>query len=148
MSVALTFHNFIAESDDLVGVLFPTAVQNGLVDRVIDQCHGHADDANCQTGDHGFSHSDGFTDVGHNKAHACAHDEGGNGTKDICKGGGGGLHLFVQCFQLVQLGVFLFGVWEIKRPAVNAHITELYEEIQQLEQEIDDLLMEKIQIGG
>lgn len=39
-------------------------------------------------------------------------------------------------------------LWEMKRPAINAHITELYEKIQQLEQEIDDLLLEKIQIGG
>ncbi len=36
----------------------------------------------------------------------------------------------------------------MKRPAINAHMTELYEKIQQLEQEIDDLLLEKIRIGS
>lgn len=39
-------------------------------------------------------------------------------------------------------------LWELKRPAINAHITELYAEIQRLEQEVDDLLLEKIQSGG
>ena len=33
----------------------------------------------------------------------------------------------------------------MKRPAINDHIAELYAEIQRLEQEIDDLLLEKIQ---
>lgn len=42
----------------------------------------------------------------------------------------------------------LHRLWEMKRPAINAHIAELYDEIQQLEQEIDDLLLEKIQIGS
>lgn len=42
----------------------------------------------------------------------------------------------------------LHQLWEIKRPAILFHIAELYEEIQQLEQEIDDLLLEKIQSGG
>ncbi len=37
--------------------------------------------------------------------------------------------------------------WEMKRPAINAHIADLYAEIQCLEQEIDDLLLEKIQSG-
>ena len=36
----------------------------------------------------------------------------------------------------------------MKRPAIQAHIAELYDEIQRLEQEIDDLLLEKIQSGG
>ena len=35
-------------------------------------------------------------------------------------------------------------LWELKRPAIGAHIEELYEEVRQLEQEIDDILMEKI----
>lgn len=39
-------------------------------------------------------------------------------------------------------------LWEMKRPEINAHITALYEEVQRLEQEIDDLLLEKIQSGG
>ena len=39
-------------------------------------------------------------------------------------------------------------LWELKRPAINAHLTELYKEIHRLEQEIDDLLLEKIQSGG
>lgn len=39
-------------------------------------------------------------------------------------------------------------LWEIKRPAINAHLAALYEEIYRLEQEIDDLLLEKIQSGG
>ncbi len=39
-------------------------------------------------------------------------------------------------------------LWEMKRPAINAHIAELYSEIQRLEQEIDNLLLEKIQSGG
>lgn len=39
-------------------------------------------------------------------------------------------------------------MWEMKRPAIHAHIAALHEEIQQLEQEIDDLLLEKIQNGG
>ena len=38
--------------------------------------------------------------------------------------------------------------WEMKRPAINALIADLYNEIQRLEQEIDDLLLEKIQSGG
>ena len=37
---------------------------------------------------------------------------------------------------------------ERRCPAINAHIAELYDEIQRLEQEIDDLLLEKIQSGG
>ena len=36
-------------------------------------------------------------------------------------------------------------LWEMKRPAINSHIADLYNEIQRLEQEIDDLLLEKIQ---
>ena len=39
-------------------------------------------------------------------------------------------------------------LWEMKRLATNAHIADLYNEIQRLEQEIDDLLLEKIQSGG
>lgn len=39
----------------------------------------------------------------------------------------------------------LHRLWEMKRPAINAHIADLYNEIQRLEQEIDDLLLEKIQ---
>ena len=39
-------------------------------------------------------------------------------------------------------------LWEMKRPAINSHIADLYDEIQRLEQEIDDLLLEKIQSGG
>lgn len=39
-------------------------------------------------------------------------------------------------------------LWEMKRPAINAPLAELYEEVQRLEQEIDDLLLEKIQSGG
>ena len=42
----------------------------------------------------------------------------------------------------------LHRLWEMKRPAINTHIAALYEEVQRLEQEIDDLLMEKIQSGG
>ncbi len=42
----------------------------------------------------------------------------------------------------------LHRLWVIKCPAINAHITELYTEIQQLEQEIDDLLLENIKIGS
>ena len=39
-------------------------------------------------------------------------------------------------------------LWEMKRPVINVHIADLYDEIQRLEQEIDDLLLEKIQSGG
>ena len=39
-------------------------------------------------------------------------------------------------------------LWELKRPAINSHIADLYAEIQRLEQEIDDLLLEKIQSGS
>ena len=42
----------------------------------------------------------------------------------------------------------LHRLWEMKRPAINAHIAELYDEIQRLELEVDDLLLEKIQSGG
>ena len=42
----------------------------------------------------------------------------------------------------------LHRLWEMKRPAISAHIADLYDEIQRLEQEIDDLLLEKIQNGG
>ena len=42
----------------------------------------------------------------------------------------------------------LHRLWEMKRPAIQAHIAELYDEIQRLEQEIDDLLLEKIHSGG
>ena len=42
----------------------------------------------------------------------------------------------------------LHRLWERKRPAINSHIADLYNEIQRLEQEIDDLLLEKIQSGG
>lgn len=35
-------------------------------------------------------------------------------------------------------------LWEMKRPAINAHIADLYDEIQRLEQEIDVMLMERI----
>ena len=42
----------------------------------------------------------------------------------------------------------LHRLWEMKRPAIQAHVADLYEEIQRLEQEIDDLLLEKIQSGG
>lgn len=38
-------------------------------------------------------------------------------------------------------------LWEMKRPAIQAHIADLYEEVQRLEQEIDDLLLKKIQSG-
>jgi DNA invertase Pin-like site-specific DNA recombinase len=39
-------------------------------------------------------------------------------------------------------------LWEMKCPAINAHIADLYCEIQRLEQEIDDLLLEKIRCGN
>lgn len=39
-------------------------------------------------------------------------------------------------------------LWEMKRPTINVHIADLHNEIQRLEQEIDDLLLEKIQSGG
>ena len=42
----------------------------------------------------------------------------------------------------------LHRLWEMKRPAIQAHIAELYDEIQRVEQEIDDLLLEKIHSGG
>ncbi|MCI7727849.1 MAG: recombinase family protein [Clostridiales bacterium] len=42
----------------------------------------------------------------------------------------------------------LHRLWEMKRPAINARLTALYEEVQRLEQEIDDLLLEKIQSGS
>ena len=42
----------------------------------------------------------------------------------------------------------LHRLWEMKRPSINTHIADLYNEIQRLEQEIDDLLLEKIQNGG
>lgn len=42
----------------------------------------------------------------------------------------------------------LHRLWEMKRPAINSHIADLYNEIRRLEQEIDDLLLEKIQSGG
>lgn len=38
-------------------------------------------------------------------------------------------------------------MWELKRPAIDAHLAELHEEVQRLEQEIDDILMEKIHNG-
>lgn len=41
----------------------------------------------------------------------------------------------------------LMRMWEMKRPAIHAHIADLCAEIQRLEQEIDDLLLEKIQGG-
>ena len=41
----------------------------------------------------------------------------------------------------------LHRLWEMKRPAINAHIAELYDKIQQLELEGDDLLLEKIRCG-
>ena len=39
-------------------------------------------------------------------------------------------------------------LWEMTRPAINSHIADLYNAIQRLEQEIYDLLLEKIQSGG
>ena len=38
-------------------------------------------------------------------------------------------------------------MWELKRPAIDAHIEELQEEVERLEQEIDDILMEMIHNG-
>ena len=38
-------------------------------------------------------------------------------------------------------------MWELKRPAISAHIDELWEEVVRLEQEIDDILMEMIRSG-
>ena len=38
----------------------------------------------------------------------------------------------------------LHRLWEMKRPAINAHIAELYDEIQRLEQEVDDILLQKL----
>ena len=38
-------------------------------------------------------------------------------------------------------------MWEMKRPAIDTHLAELHEEVRRLEQEIDDILMEKIQNG-
>ena len=35
-------------------------------------------------------------------------------------------------------------MWEMNRPVISAHLVDLLEEIQQLEQEIDDLLLERI----
>ena len=41
----------------------------------------------------------------------------------------------------------LHRLWEMKRPAINAHIADLYNEIQRLEQDIDEILMEMIHDG-
>ena len=38
-------------------------------------------------------------------------------------------------------------MWELKRPAIDAHLAELHAEVQRLEQEIDDILMEMIHNG-
>ena len=35
-------------------------------------------------------------------------------------------------------------LWEMKRPAITVRLATLYEEIQRLEQEIDDILIERI----
>lgn len=35
-------------------------------------------------------------------------------------------------------------LWEMKRPAINVHIAELYQEIHRLEDEIDDILLAKM----
>ena len=35
-------------------------------------------------------------------------------------------------------------LWELKRPAINVHIAELYQEIHRLEDEIDDILLAKM----
>ena len=42
----------------------------------------------------------------------------------------------------------LHRLWEMKRPVISIHIADLYNEIQRMEQEIDNLLLEKIQSGG
>ena len=42
----------------------------------------------------------------------------------------------------------LHRLWEMKRPAINAHIADRYNEIQRLKQEIDDLFLEKIRSSG
>ena len=42
----------------------------------------------------------------------------------------------------------LHRLWEMKRPTIQAYVADLYVEIQRLEQEIDDLLLEKIQNGS
>lgn len=34
--------------------------------------------------------------------------------------------------------------WEVKRPAINVHIAELYQEIHRLEDEIEDILLAKM----
>ena len=39
-------------------------------------------------------------------------------------------------------------MWEMKRPTIDAHIEELQEEVERLEQEIDDILMEMIRDGA
>ena len=41
----------------------------------------------------------------------------------------------------------LHRLWEMKRPAINDHIADLYNEIQRLEQDIDEILMEMIHDG-
>ena len=38
-------------------------------------------------------------------------------------------------------------MWGLKRPAIDAHLAKLHEEVWQLEQEIDDILMEMIHNG-
>ena len=35
-------------------------------------------------------------------------------------------------------------LWELKRPAINVHIAELYQEIHRLEDEIGDILLAKM----
>ena len=39
-------------------------------------------------------------------------------------------------------------MWEMKCLAINAHLAALHEEVQRQEQEIDDLLLKKIQCGN
>lgn len=39
-------------------------------------------------------------------------------------------------------------MWELNRPAIAVHLTALHEEVQRMEQEIDEILLEKIKSGG
>lgn len=100
----------VAEGDDSLGVLLPPAAQNGLVYGIVDDGHEHTGDSDGQTGKHGTFQTDDGADVGHNQAHACAHDQSGHRAEGVGKGIGRGLHLPVQRLQLVQRGVLLFGV--------------------------------------
>ena len=106
----LLAHNLVAECDNFIGVLLAARAEESLVDGIVDGSHQHTHNTDYNAGDHRICNAHNLANVGHNKAHAAAHNDGADGAEHIRKHVSRTLYLRVQFLELVKRGKLLLGV--------------------------------------